>query len=137
MASKHYYRVLYNLILKKQKEAEFQAKSDKKDRKKKRSQVDKVTIAVMKYQPIDFSKLVEFIHCGSVEINSFSVAGKLSIYLYIFMLLLFYCFIINHLNFNHQRFILRTKYTYMHFKSVVSNSKGLMILLRRNRVFEN
>ena len=83
MASKHYYRVLYNLILKKQKEAEFQAKSDKKDRKKKRSQVDKVTIAVMKYQPIDFSKLVEFIHCGSVEINSFSVAGKLSIYLFI------------------------------------------------------
>jgi hypothetical protein len=82
MASKHYYRVLYNLILKKQKEAEFQAKSDKKDRKKKRSQVDKVTIAVMKYQPIDFSKLVEFIHCGSVEINSFSVAGKLSIYFY-------------------------------------------------------
>jgi len=39
--------------------------------------MDKVTITVMKYLPADFSKIVEFIHCGSVEINTFSVAGKL------------------------------------------------------------
>ncbi|VDI64169.1 Hypothetical predicted protein [Mytilus galloprovincialis] len=71
-------RVLYNLILKKQKEAEFQRKADKKDKKKKTSiQSDKVTIVVKKYEPEDFKKIIQFIHSGSVDINSLCVAGLL------------------------------------------------------------
>ncbi|CAC5397574.1 unnamed protein product [Mytilus coruscus] len=71
-------RVLYNLILKKQKEAEFQRKADKKDKKNKTSvQSDKVTIVVKKYEPEDFRKIIQFIHSGSVDINSSCVAGLL------------------------------------------------------------
>ncbi|VDI82329.1 Hypothetical predicted protein [Mytilus galloprovincialis] len=71
-------RVLYNLILKKQKEAEFQRKADKKDKKKKTSvKSDKVTIVVKKYEPEDFKKIIQFIHSGSVDINSSCVAGLL------------------------------------------------------------
>ncbi|CAC5393794.1 unnamed protein product [Mytilus coruscus] len=71
-------RMLFNLILKKQKEAEFQRKADKKD-KKKRTPVksDKVTIVVKKYEPEDFRKIIQFIHSGSVDINSSCVAGLL------------------------------------------------------------
>ncbi|CAG2218891.1 unnamed protein product [Mytilus edulis] len=74
-------RVLYNLILKKQKEAEFQRKADKKDKKNKKNkssiQSDKVTIVVKKYEPEDFRKIIQFIHSGSVDINSSCVAGIL------------------------------------------------------------
>ncbi|XP_076075369.1 serine-enriched protein-like [Mytilus galloprovincialis] len=70
--------VLYNRILKKQKEAEFQRKADKKDKKNKASvQSDKVTIVVKKYEPEDFRKIIQFIHSGSVDINSSCVAGLL------------------------------------------------------------
>ncbi|CAC5393795.1 unnamed protein product [Mytilus coruscus] len=72
-------RVLYNLILKKQKEAEFQRKADKKDKKKKIPvKSDKITIIVKKYEPEDFRKIIQFIHSGSVDINSSCVAGLLS-----------------------------------------------------------
>ncbi|XP_063446126.1 serine-enriched protein-like [Mytilus trossulus] len=71
-------RVLYNLILKKQKEAEFQRKADKKDKKRKTSvQSDKVIIVVKKYEPEDFRMIIQFIHSGSVDINSSCVAGLL------------------------------------------------------------
>ncbi|XP_076109061.1 serine-enriched protein-like [Mytilus galloprovincialis] len=71
-------RVLYNLILKKQKEAEFQSKADKNGKQKKTTvKSDKVTIVVRKYEPEDFKKIIQFIHSGSVEINSSCVAGLL------------------------------------------------------------
>ena len=73
-------RVLFNLILKKQKEAEFQTKAEKKDKKKKtgsKTDSDKVIIVVKKYEPEDFRKIIEFIHSGSVDINRSCVAGLL------------------------------------------------------------
>ncbi|XP_063447932.1 serine-enriched protein-like [Mytilus trossulus] len=71
-------RVLYNLILKKQKEAEFQSKADKKGKQKKTTvKSDKVLIVVRKYEPEDFKKIIQFIHSGSVDINSSCVAGLL------------------------------------------------------------
>ncbi|XP_076117898.1 serine-enriched protein-like isoform X2 [Mytilus galloprovincialis] len=72
-------RVLYNLILKKQKEQEFKGKTHKKDKKKKTSSIfqNDVLITVQKYQPEDFRKIIEFIHCGSVDINSSCLAGLL------------------------------------------------------------
>ena len=68
-------RVLYNLILKKQKETEFLSKSEKKVQKKKTT--DKITIVVKKYEPEDFKKIIQFIHSGSVDINRSYVAGLL------------------------------------------------------------
>ncbi|CAC5392617.1 unnamed protein product [Mytilus coruscus] len=70
-------RVLYNLILKKQREAEFQRKADKKDKKKTSVKSDKVIIVVKKYEQEDFRKIIQFIHSGSVDINSSCVAGLL------------------------------------------------------------
>lgn len=71
-------RVLFNLILKKQKEAEFRTKAEKKDKKKKKiTSLDKVTIVVKKYEPEDFRKIIQFIHSGSVDINSSCTAGLL------------------------------------------------------------
>ncbi|XP_071153050.1 serine-enriched protein-like [Mytilus edulis] len=71
-------RVLYNLILKKQKEAEFQSNVDKKDKKKKKAvKSNKVTIIVKKYEPEDFRKIIQFIHSGSVDINCSCLAGLL------------------------------------------------------------
>jgi hypothetical protein len=72
-------RVIFNLILKKQKEAEFLTKAEKKDKKKKKcvASSDKVTIVVKKYEPEDFRKIVQFIHSGSVDINSSCIAGLL------------------------------------------------------------
>jgi len=72
-------RVLFNLILKKQKEAEFLTKAEKKDKKKKKNVTssDKFTIVVKTYEPADFRKIVQFIHSGSVDINSSCIAGLL------------------------------------------------------------
>ncbi|XP_052086958.1 uncharacterized protein LOC127724125 isoform X2 [Mytilus californianus] len=72
-------RVLYNLILKKQKEEEFKGKALKKDKKKKKSSIfqNDVLITVQKYHPEDFRKIIEFIHCGSVDINSSCLGGLL------------------------------------------------------------
>jgi hypothetical protein len=41
------------------------------------SRSDKVTIVVKKYEPEDFRKIVQFIHSGSVNINSSCIAGLL------------------------------------------------------------
>ena len=68
-------RVLFNLILKKQKEADFERKSGKN--KKKRMSSDKTTIVVKKYEPEDFRKIIQFIHSGSVDINCSCVTGLL------------------------------------------------------------
>lgn len=65
---------LYNLILKKQKEMENS--KDAKKRKGTRS-LDKIVIAVKKYEVEDFQKIIQFIHSGSVDINSSCVAGLL------------------------------------------------------------
>ncbi|XP_071133508.1 serine-enriched protein-like isoform X2 [Mytilus edulis] len=74
-------RVLYNLILKKQKEQEFKGKTHKKDKKKNKSSIFQndvhVLITVQKYHSEDFRKIIEFIHCGSVDINSSCLAGLL------------------------------------------------------------
>ncbi|CAC5397161.1 unnamed protein product [Mytilus coruscus] len=72
-------RVLYNLILKKQKEGEFKGKAHKKDKKKKQSSIfqNDVLITVQKYHPDDFRKIIEFIHCGSVDINTCCLGGLL------------------------------------------------------------
>ena len=71
-------RVLFNLILKKQKETEFLTNAEKKDKKKKKvTSLDKVTIVVKKYEPEDFRKIIQFIHSGSVDINCSCAAGLL------------------------------------------------------------
>jgi hypothetical protein len=64
---------------KKQKEAEFLTKAEKKDKKKKKNVTssDKVTIVVKKYEPEDFRKIIQFIHSGSVDINNSCIAGLL------------------------------------------------------------
>lgn len=69
-------RVLYNLILKKQRDSVFKSKADKKNRKT-QTNTDKLTIVVKKYDPEDFRKIIQFIHCGSIDINSSCVAGIL------------------------------------------------------------
>ncbi|XP_060073642.1 serine-enriched protein-like [Ylistrum balloti] len=63
-------RVMYQLILKN----ERCVKEAKKSRKTRQS---RLTIEVNKYQPEDFRKIVQFIHCGSVDVDSRSVAGLL------------------------------------------------------------
>jgi hypothetical protein len=53
---------IFNLILKKQKEGEFLTKAEKKNKKKKNvTSLDKVIIAVKKYEPEDFRKIIQFI----------------------------------------------------------------------------
>ncbi|XP_033749670.1 serine-enriched protein-like [Pecten maximus] len=63
-------RVMYQLILKN----ERGVAETKKSRKTRQS---RLTIEVNKYQPEDFRKIVQFIHCGSVDVDSRSVAGLL------------------------------------------------------------
>ncbi|XP_021360597.1 serine-enriched protein-like [Mizuhopecten yessoensis] len=63
-------RVMYQFILKN----ERCMKEAKKSRKPRQS---RLTIEVNKYQPEDFRKIVQFIHCGSVDVDSRSVAGLL------------------------------------------------------------
>lgn len=63
-------KTLYNLILKKQKEAEL------KKKRKSRSSC-KVVIVVKKYEADDFRKIIQYIHSGSVDIDSSCVTGLL------------------------------------------------------------
>ncbi|XP_069107401.1 serine-enriched protein-like [Argopecten irradians] len=63
-------RVMYQLILKNER-AVSEAKKSRKTRQ------SRLTIEVNKYLPEDFRKIVQFIHCGSVDIDSRSVAGLL------------------------------------------------------------
>ena len=74
-------RVIYNLILKRQRELDFQEKSQRKQNKHIKQNLSRKTshhlvISVRKYQPEDFQKIVEYLHCGSVDISTTNVAGK-------------------------------------------------------------
>ncbi|XP_063423928.1 serine-enriched protein-like [Mytilus trossulus] len=73
-------RVLYNIILKKQRELEFSAKNPKVQTKKKFKTPKTnhhLTIPVSKYLLEDFQKIVEYLHCGTVDISASNVAGLL------------------------------------------------------------
>ena len=75
----HYFRVLYNIILKKQRELEFAAKTPKvqKQNKHRTHKTDHhLTIPVSKYLLEDFQKIVEYLHCGTVDISASNVAGR-------------------------------------------------------------
>lgn len=58
----------------KQREAELKKKVQKKLRKK--VQTDKLVIQVTKYKSEDFTKLMEYMHCGSVDMDEYSLPGK-------------------------------------------------------------
>lgn len=65
-------------MLKKQRELEFQDKGKSKHSKEKRTQKNTghhLVISVRKYQPEDFQKLIEYLHCGSVGISTSDVIG--------------------------------------------------------------
>ncbi|CAG2210592.1 unnamed protein product [Mytilus edulis] len=73
-------KVLYNIILKKQRELEFAAKNPKvqKQNKHRTHKTDHhLTIPVSKYLLEDFQKIVEYLHCGTVDISASNVAGLL------------------------------------------------------------
>jgi hypothetical protein len=65
-------------MLKKQRELEFQDKGKNKQSKDKSTQKNTahhLVISVRKYQPEDFQKLIEYLHCGSVDISTRNVIG--------------------------------------------------------------
>ncbi|XP_033749671.1 serine-enriched protein-like [Pecten maximus] len=66
-------RVMYQLILQKQKEEE--ENRSKKSRKSRFS--SRLVIDVKKYEPEDFRKIVQFIHCGTVDVTVKNVTGLL------------------------------------------------------------
>ncbi|XP_069138750.1 serine-enriched protein-like [Argopecten irradians] len=66
-------RVIYQLILQKQKEEE--ENRTKKSRKSRNG--SHLVIDVKKYEPEDFRKIVQFIHCGSVDVTVKNVTGLL------------------------------------------------------------
>ncbi|OWF45718.1 serine-enriched protein-like [Mizuhopecten yessoensis] len=68
-------RVLYQLILNQQHQAEAERSTFKKFRKS--SSKSRVVIEVNKYEPEDFRMLMQFVHCGSVDIGIHNVAGLL------------------------------------------------------------
>lgn len=75
---------MYQLILKQQRQSQEEMKMSKKSRKAR--QISKVLINVNKYEPEDFRRIVQFIHCGTVDVNAKTVAGtcikqSLSLYL--------------------------------------------------------
>ncbi|XP_060073631.1 serine-enriched protein-like [Ylistrum balloti] len=66
-------RVMYQLILQKQKEEE-----EKRSHKSRKSRGNsRLVIDVKKYEPEDFRKIIQFIHCGTVDVTSKSVTGLL------------------------------------------------------------
>jgi len=68
-------RVMYQLLLKKERETEEHRKLSKKFRKSQRN--SKTIIDVNKYQPDDFREIIKFMHCGMVDINGKNVVGIL------------------------------------------------------------
>ncbi|XP_060070235.1 serine-enriched protein-like [Ylistrum balloti] len=68
-------RVLYQLILNQQHRAATERSSFKKLRKS--HSKSNVIIDVNKYEPEDFRMLMQFVHCGSVDIGVHNVAGLL------------------------------------------------------------
>ncbi|KAK3100453.1 hypothetical protein FSP39_020276, partial [Pinctada imbricata] len=63
-------KVFNKLILKAQQEQQMMSQKSKKKSPKKH-----VVIKVRKYQVEDFRKIINFIHCGKVEVSKRSVAG--------------------------------------------------------------
>ncbi|XP_033744118.1 serine-enriched protein-like [Pecten maximus] len=68
-------RVLYQLILNQQHKTNAERASFKKLRKS--HSKSHVVIDVNKYEPEDFRMLIQFVHCGSVDIGVHNVAGLL------------------------------------------------------------
>ncbi|KAJ8301404.1 hypothetical protein KUTeg_020391 [Tegillarca granosa] len=66
-------RTFYHLIIKHQKKQETNL--DKKGKKKK-SSPKHLTIDVKKYDSDVFRKIIQFVHCGSVDITMENVAGE-------------------------------------------------------------
>ena len=63
----------YQLILEKQRQVDQDIKTKKS---KKTHRADRLVISVTKYHPEDFRQIVEFIHCGTVDISPSNVTGK-------------------------------------------------------------
>ncbi|KAJ8303851.1 hypothetical protein KUTeg_017434 [Tegillarca granosa] len=67
-------RTFYHLIIKHQKKQEM---SFEKKGKKKKTSAKHLTIDVKKYDANVFRKIIQFVHCGSVDITMENVAGLL------------------------------------------------------------
>ncbi|XP_021362290.1 uncharacterized protein LOC110456074 [Mizuhopecten yessoensis] len=66
-------RVMYQLILQKQKEEE-----ENKSKKSRKTRISsRLVIDVKKYEPEDFRKIVQFIHSGAVDVTAKNVTGLL------------------------------------------------------------
>lgn len=75
-----FYRTLYSLILNTEREMEDKlSKKKQKMDKKKRNIQRHLTIEVNKYEPEIFRKLIQFVHCGTVEVDSECVTGMYSL----------------------------------------------------------
>jgi len=65
------------MILKAEKDKEFTKKSgSKKFRKLKKNKVNQLIINVENYDAEVFRKIIEFVHCGAVDMDIHSVVGK-------------------------------------------------------------
>ncbi|XP_056014390.1 serine-enriched protein-like [Ostrea edulis] len=67
-------RMFYNLILEAQRQSPVSKKSKKKSGKNK-TLSNHIAIEINNYQPADFKELINFVHCGKVNIRNSNVAG--------------------------------------------------------------